>query len=129
MICLLTKSDFEQFMKEKPGIALKMIQVLTERLRETEEMLENMTFGSIRKRLLYQLWKLSHNFGTSEGELIRINVGLSHQDLANMIGTFRETVSTTLSQLTHEGIVIKSRFRKTIKIHPDKVREELEAEE
>lgn len=129
MLCLLNKVDFERFMKERPELALKMIQVLTERLREAEEMLENMMFGSMRKRLLYLLWKLSHTFGSEDGEWIRINVGLSHQDLANMMGTFRETVSLHLAQLVKEGIVVKSPFRKTIKIAPEKVREALEAQE
>jgi CRP/FNR family transcriptional regulator len=44
VLCVLSKSDLEFFMKERPQLALKMIRVLSERLREAEEMLEKLAY-------------------------------------------------------------------------------------
>ncbi|GGE27913.1 hypothetical protein GCM10011571_32590 [Marinithermofilum abyssi] len=78
LICVLNKNDFEEFMKTRPRLALKMIEVLTNRLREAEEMLENLAYGSVKKRLLYLLSKLGQNFGTWEGDYLTLNIRLSH---------------------------------------------------
>ncbi|MDR6226848.1 Crp/Fnr family transcriptional regulator [Desmospora profundinema] len=126
LICLLSKSDFEGLMQERPQLALKMIRVLSERLSEAEEMLESLAYGSVQKRLLYLLSKLGQNFGEPHGDYIRLNISLSHQDLAAMIGATRETVSATIAEMVRKGLIKKSRFRKIISIHPEKVQKAMD---
>jgi CRP-like cAMP-binding protein len=128
LICVLNKNDFEEFMKTRPRLALKMIEVLTNRLREAEEMLENLAYGSVKKRLLYLLSKLGQNFGTWEGDYLTLNIRLSHQDLATMIGATRETVSATMSELSRQGIITRNRGRRSIRMNPEKVNRALKSE-
>lgn len=129
LICLLSRADFESLVQERPQLALKMIRVLSERLNEAEEMLASLAYGSVKKRLLHLLSKLGQNFGEAHGEYIRVNVPLTHQDMAAMIGATRETVSATMAELVRQGVIRKSRFRRRISIHPAKIREMADREE
>ncbi|SMO78238.1 CRP/FNR family transcriptional regulator, anaerobic regulatory protein [Melghirimyces algeriensis] len=121
LLCVLNKKDFEEFMKERPQLAIKLIGILTERLREAEEMLENLAYGSVQKRLLYLLSKLVHHFGNQKGAYWELDLRLSHQDLAAMIGATRETVSATLSELTRQGVISKERNKRDLRIHRKKM--------
>ncbi|GMA64244.1 Crp/Fnr family transcriptional regulator [Alicyclobacillus fastidiosus] len=98
---------------KRPQVALKMVSILTQRIRESEEMLENLAFRDVRYRLIYLLSKLAKTFGQAgDGHTSRythLDLNLSHQDLANMIGATRESVSVTLSNLAKEGIVTTGR--------------------
>ncbi|KPV45054.1 Crp/Fnr family transcriptional regulator [Alicyclobacillus ferrooxydans] len=113
LVCILGKKDFEGLLMKRPQVALKMVSILTQRIRESEEMLENLAFRDVRYRLLYLLSKLAKSFGQpSDGEkspYTKLDLNLSHQELANMIGATRESVSVTLSQLAKEGIVTTGR--------------------
>lgn len=113
LVCVLGKQDFEAFLMKRPQVALKMVSILTQRIRESEEMLENLAFRDVRYRLLYLLAKLAKSFG--QGHLIKLSrytkldLNLSHQELANMIGATRESVSVALSNLAKDGIVSTGR--------------------
>lgn len=128
LVCVLGKKDFEMLLLKRPQIALKMVSILTQRIRESEEMLENFAFRDVRYRLLYLLAKLAKSFGPSKNDetssYTKLGLHLSHQELANMIGATRESVSVTLSQLTKEGIV--STGRKEIAIDLERANEILQ---
>lgn len=113
LVCVLGKKDFEGLLMKRPQVALKMVSILTQRIRESEEMLENLAFRDVRYRLLYLLSKLARSFGqASTGEsnpYTKLDLNLSHQELANMIGATRESVSVTLSQLSKAGLVTTGR--------------------
>ncbi len=108
LVCILGKQDFENLLTKRPQVALKLVNILTQRLRESEEMLENLAFRDVRYRLLYLLVKLAKRFGETQsdsGPFLKLDLTLSHQELANMIGATRESVSVALSQLSKEDIV------------------------
>lgn len=113
LVCILGKQDFEMLLMKRPKVALRMVSILTQRIRESEEMLENLAFRDVRYRLLYLLSKLVKSFGQNNpiesDSYTKLDLHLSHQELANMIGATRESVSVTLSQLVKEGIVITGR--------------------
>lgn len=128
LICTLGKKDFEGFLMKRPQVALKMVSILTQRIRESEEMLENLAFRNVRYRLFYLLSKLAKSFGQVRsgdlGPYTKLDLHLSHQELANMIGATRESVSVTLSQLAKDGIV--TTVRKEIAVDLRKSEEFLE---
>lgn len=128
LVCMLGKKDFEMLLMKRPQVALKMVSILTQRIRESEEMLENLAFRDVRYRLLYLLEKLAKSFGQVSNNVAsphtKLDLNLSHQELANMIGATRESVSVTLSQLSKEDIVITG--RKEIAIDLNKAQELLE---
>ncbi|MGG4495914.1 Crp/Fnr family transcriptional regulator [Brevibacillus reuszeri] len=131
VICTINKPQFEQLMREKPELALHFIEIISTRLKEVEEMMEHMAYGSVRKRLLYLLHKLSEKFGSgfSMGEnedtdrkWIELEVKLTHQELASIMGSIRETVTEQLTELAAEGIVSKEGQRKPLRVHPERLK-------
>ncbi len=111
LLCVLRDADLERLMRAYPEVAVRIVRVLSERLRELEELLEHVALSNVRTRLLHLLVKLAERFGTLEGRLVRLEVSLTHQDLADMVGCSRETVTLTLGELAREGLVRTARRR------------------
>lgn len=135
MICTLDKAQFEKIISERPELALKFIAIVSTRLKEVEEMLEHLAYGSVRKRLLFLLHKLADKFGAplpagkggEEPGWIQLEVTLTHQELASMMGSIRETVTELLTELAAEGIVTKTVLRKPLQVQPERLRAALAA--
>ncbi|NEW06706.1 Crp/Fnr family transcriptional regulator [Paenibacillus sp. SYP-B3998] len=135
IICKVDKTQFESILRERPSLALNFIEIISTRLKEVEEMLEYMAYGSVRKRLLFLLYKLSIKFGVEvhvpEAEVeqkmwIQFNIPLTHQELASMMGSLRETVTTGLHELALEGIIKKPVLRKPLIVEIRRLKAALE---
>lgn len=124
LLCLLKKEDFEKFIKERPEIALKMIKLLSERLREAQDMLEKLALSDVRSRITYLLLKLADTFGQPQGDFQRIDAPLTHQDLANMVGSTRETVSSILAIMVKENLILTG--RKELLVNRDRLENSFE---
>lgn len=112
LLCSLQEGDLRRMLHHRPDIAARMIRILSDRLRELEELLEQLALGTVEKRLLYLLVKLAEQFGVSaDPEFIPIDIELSHEDLSYMTASTRETVSLTLGGLKRAGIVRTKRRR------------------
>lgn len=111
LICAMRQEDLERLMRTYPEVAVRMVRLLSGRLRELEDLLEALALSSVRTRLLHLLVKLAQRFGIREGRLSRLHVRLSHQDLADMAGCSRETVTLTLRELMARGLVRTGRRR------------------
>ena len=105
-ICVMNRSDMERLVLSRPKVAMRILEITGNRLRETEEQLEALAFKSIPARLAALLLRLA-----AESNEV---VGLTHQDIAEMIGTYRETTTQTLNDMKAEGIVAIGRRRITI---------------
>jgi CRP/FNR family transcriptional regulator len=115
-LCLLRKPDVERLIQQYPQLAMRVVEVLSIRLRQVHELLEYVAMGDVRSRLLYLLLRLAAEFGADEdGDWMLIAAELTHQDLGSMIGATRETVSTTLASLARDELVRTG--RKEIWVH------------
>ncbi|WP_367649731.1 Crp/Fnr family transcriptional regulator [Paenibacillus sp. NEAU-GSW1] len=122
VICTLETAQFEAIIKEYPELGLKFIEMTASRLKEVEEMLELMAYGSIRKRLLYLLYQLSQKFGRRtdpDQGWIQLEVKITHQELASMAGCIRETVSEQLSGFMSEGLISRKGVRSPMSVQPE----------
>ncbi|WP_394138943.1 Crp/Fnr family transcriptional regulator [Cytobacillus oceanisediminis] len=122
VICRIDRVQFEKIICENPSIALKLLEIISSRLKEVEELLEYMAYSSVKKRLLFLLNKLTEKFGDklssrSPGDWIALDIHITHQELAMMMGSIRETVTALLNELNAEGIVRKAGRRGTIEVH------------
>lgn len=95
-ICIMSRVDIEQIILEHPRVAIRMIELLSGRLRDAENRLEQMAFAPVQTRLAKLLLDLERDAEVA---------GHSHQDLAEMIGTSRETVSRALAEFKATGWV------------------------
>jgi CRP-like cAMP-binding protein len=89
-------------------VALRLFEDLGSRLRETEARLEEIAFKGIPARLASLLLQLA-----DEGSTDTVS-GLTHQDLGEQIGTYRETTTQTLNMFKADGLIEIGRKRITI---------------
>ena len=113
-ICLIRREDFRQFLKEQPQCSFKLTKLIGFRLKQIENRIEDLVFRDAPARLAHLLLNLANSFGIEgpDGRVIRPKV--THQDLANLIGTTRETVSLTLGQFRQAGLIVTKKRQITI---------------
>lgn len=108
LICVMSRTDLERLILNKPQVALRILESTGKRLREAEERLENMAFKGIPARLASLLLRLADEQGSNE------ITGLTHQDLAESVGTYRETATQVLNDLKSQGLIEIGRKRITV---------------
>lgn len=105
LVCVLRRKDFEELVQSKPELALRVMRVLAERLRQAEEAIENLAFHDVPDRLAALLVRLAEAYGEPYGQGRRLALRFTHQDLASMIGATRETVTNVLNRFRDEGLI------------------------
>jgi len=119
LICVLSLRDFEELVRTKPELALRVIRALAQRLRRAEEEIENFAFRDVPGRLsalLVRLAEVGEESGpASPGQERRLVLRLTHQDLASMIGATRETVTNALNRFRVMGLISIQRREIVIK--------------
>jgi len=101
----LKRSSFVQFMEKSPKLCLKLLETTMDRLRRANEQIYDLTFLGVRSRIMKTIIRLSEQHGISTEAGLVINVKLTHQQLANMVGTVRESVTKVLQELLDEGAI------------------------
>jgi len=100
----LNKKDFERMIHENPSIALRIMKDLTYRIRQINQQVEDLAFKDVHGRVSSTLFQLLETEEKVSGRnLTRLR--MTHQDLANMVGSSRETVTRALNRLQTEGII------------------------
>ncbi|MBI4330671.1 MAG: Crp/Fnr family transcriptional regulator [Chloroflexi bacterium] len=97
VICVLSRGDMERLLLDKPRVALRLVSSLGQRLEETRTKLEEATFRNAMARVCRTILRLAG--GASELP------GLTHQELADATGLYRETVTNVLNRLQAQGIL------------------------
>ena len=121
-VASIQKASIERVIKSDPAFALKLFSSFSERLRQSDEVIESLLHREVSTRLATLLMNLGERFGERDGMGILIDVRLTHQDLANMIASTREAVSKVMSELQRDR-VIESRNRRIIIINGEALAE------
>lgn len=102
LICTMSRSDVERLLLSKPQVALRILEAVGKRVVEAETQLEEIAFkGLIPRRATLLLREAANDEIT----------GLSHQDLAERLGVYRETVTSALKEMKTAGIIEIGRKR------------------
>jgi CRP/FNR family transcriptional regulator len=104
-IAFISRQDFHAFCMEHPEVALKMLAVVGARLRRLVGIIEELSFTTIRQRLIALLLRLAETEGRQTPQGIEFHLPVSHQELASQLGTVRELVSRNLMRLQAEGLL------------------------
>ncbi|HUF52975.1 MAG TPA: Crp/Fnr family transcriptional regulator [Dehalococcoidia bacterium] len=104
ILCVMSRHDLEMLIREYPSVALRLLDTLSTRMRELEARLEEGLLRDMRSRVAAALIRLQEHHGSEE-------IPTTHQELADSLGTYRETVSHTLGQLQEDGCVRLGRGR------------------
>jgi CRP-like cAMP-binding protein len=104
-IAFISRRDFHAFCIEHPEVALKVLAVVGGRLRRLVGIIEELSFTTIRQRLISVLVKLAQSEGKQCDRGIEFQLPATHQELANQLGTVRELISRNLMRLQAEGLI------------------------
>lgn len=104
-LCIIQREDFLKILKAKPDLSIRLTRLAGSRLRSIESRIEELIFRDVPARLAHLLMEMAKEFGKQEGDGIRIGARLTHQDIANLIGSTRETVSATLGEFKRQGLL------------------------
>lgn len=105
-ICYIPKSDFLEILNNNPKFFRRMMQKLCEDLGIMEQNLVTIAQKSVRERLAATLLMLKESYGMEgEEESTLIDIALSREDLANIIGTATETVIRLLSEFKNQELI------------------------
>ncbi len=127
-VLFISRKDFQNFCREHPDVGLKVIAVVGSRLRRLVGIIEELSFTTVRQRLIALILRLAQAGGTPSKEGIRVELTKSHQDLAAELGTVRELVSRNLSRLQAEGFLDVEGRKIVVKDLPGLKREQAAAE-
>ncbi len=105
LICVIPRKDFDQYLAMHPNVTFKLTKLIGLRLKKIQSRVEDLVFRDVPARLAHLLSELSKTDGVADKPGIRLKVKLTHQEMANLIGCSRETVSATMGQFRDDGLI------------------------
>jgi CRP-like cAMP-binding protein len=114
-VVLIPRDVVTALMHAHPEVALGVTRLIGFRRRRVERRLKSLLFRSNREKLIHLLLELSEKYGRPTPNGVELSIKLAHQELANIIGSTRETVTVLLGELQAEGAVHIERRRITLR--------------
>lgn len=105
LVLSLSQKDFLEFLAAHPEAVLLSMQALSSRLRVLGEMVVNLVSDDAHTRIAKLLLRLAARYGKREGSIVHLDVPLTHEEIANMVGTTRQTVTTAIGQFRRQGVL------------------------
>ncbi len=105
LICVIPRKDFDRYLSMHPNVTVKLTKLIGLRLKKIQSRIEDLVFRDVPARLAHLLSELSKTDGIADKQGVRLKVKLTHQEMANLIGCSRETVSTTMGQFRDQGLI------------------------
>jgi CRP/FNR family cyclic AMP-dependent transcriptional regulator len=109
VICSFRSSDFKQLMQTNVVLAMNFIQQVSGKFRRLENRHSNLVFKDARSRLISFFRDWAKREGSRVGDKIKLNNYLTHNDIAGIISTSRQSVTTLLNELKDGGIIYYNR--------------------
>lgn len=114
VLAVLDRNCFMPFLEANPMTAVRLLHILAHRLRSTDTFLEEVLFFDSETRLAKRVMALEDIYGKAEGKDIQIELNVSQQDIASLVGITRETANKLLKKWEREKIVSLQQGRLTI---------------
>jgi len=110
-ICAITIEDMEEIMSTNSSLNLKVTKLIGLRLQKIERRLESIIFKDARTRIIDFIKEMGYENGQKIGHEILVKHFLTHQDIANLTATSRQTVTTILNELKEQNLLHLERNR------------------
>ena len=114
-VILIPGDAVRQLMETHPEVSLEITRLMGLRRKRMERRLKSLLFRSNRERLISLLMELVEKYGRPTNDGVRLGIKLSHQELASIIGSTRETVTVLLGELQTEGYLVIERRQIVLK--------------
>jgi CRP/FNR family transcriptional regulator len=120
-ICFIPKNDFLQLLSKSGPLSMQIMKLLSEDLKKAEHKITDLAQKPVRERVAEALLFLKETYGY-ETDNQTLNVVLSREDIANIVGTATETAIRLLSELKHDNIIALNGKKIAIIDHPKLVK-------
>lgn len=114
-VCVLPADDIKNMTKENSGLLVWLMNLMGRKMLETEQRLESLVFKDSRSRIVEFIHNLALKKGQPVGYETVVRNFITHQEIANMTATSRQTVTTVLNELRNENILTFNRRRLLIR--------------
>ncbi|HOM42299.1 MAG TPA: Crp/Fnr family transcriptional regulator [Bacillota bacterium] len=104
-IGIIKNEDLEKVIKENPDLSLQLIKYLNKRLVEAHMKIRNLALYDTYERTAQALVKLAEDYGRKSSKGVNLDISISRQELANLVGTTRETVIRALTAFKKEHLI------------------------
>lgn len=104
-VLVLDKASFISIHEKNPQIFLQIIHTLIERLSQADRQIKNLALGNSRAKIADILLFLAEEFGEKEKNATRVNIRLTHQELADLAGLARETTTKLLNEFVKDDAI------------------------
>lgn len=101
----LSRQDFLHIVEQYPSVMRKAYVILVERIRMLNRQVRYMAFYDVRAKVANLIVDLYYNFGIPDDNGYKIDLKINQSMLANMLGVTRESISKTLGDFQHEGLI------------------------
>lgn len=115
MACIVSKEEMKDLMKDHSGLSLFIMRIMGNRMLEMEQRLESLVFKDSRTRIIEFLKSLADKKGQRVGYEMLVRKFMTHQEIANLTATSRQTVTTVLNELRNKNILTFNRRRLLIR--------------
>jgi CRP-like cAMP-binding protein len=105
-LLVLSREDLLRHIAAYPRTALNLLGEMADRLRRADESIAQLALCDVNERLVYRLIALAREEGAEAPEGMMVRRRPTQQELANMIGSCRETISRAFNQLARDGLII-----------------------
>lgn len=120
-IIIFDQSELESLILKHPSIGVKLLREMSSRLRHAQKNVRDLALKDSSERVAGLLIFLAEKYGQQKKDKIILDISLTQQELASMIGSSRETVSRVLGQFESESLIKTSR-KKIIIYKLDKIK-------
>jgi CRP-like cAMP-binding protein len=104
-ICFLDKKFIYRAIAQDPSISLRLIEKLSRDMGKAEDRSASMAQKSVRERLAELLLMLKNSYGIQEGKRWRLDIKLTREEMASMIGTANETIIRFISEFRDDNLI------------------------
>jgi len=112
LVCVVPSRAFRGFLEKHPDLSIKILVRAGDRARELEHRILDIAFRSVLERIAVLIFSLAERFDTEPhpaGTLI--DLPLTHQEVANLVGATRESASTAISEMRSHGLIEVDKHR------------------
>lgn len=114
-VCILTTSEMQGLMRDYTALGLFLMKIMGSRVLQMEKRLESLVFKDSRTRVVEFLYNMAQEKGQRVGYEMVVRKFITHQEIANLTATSRQTVTTVLNELRNKEIIKFDRRRLLIR--------------
>ena len=115
IVCILSVPEMKSLMREHNGLGLFLMKIMGSRMLDLEQRLESLVFKDSRTRIIEFLHDLAEKKGQRIGYEMLVRKFMTHQEIANLTATSRQTVTTVLNELRNKNVLTFNRRRMLVR--------------